>query len=42
MLVNNVKVLYFYKRLQNCSQNGMQPILNDVGPSWKTELSQKR
>ena len=42
MLVNNVKVLYFYKRLHNVVKNGMQPILNEIGPTWKTELSQKR
>ena len=42
MLVKNVKVLYFYKRLHNVVKNGMQPILNEIGPAWKTELSQKR
>jgi len=42
MLVKNVKVLYFYKRLHNVVKNGMQPILNEIGPTWKTELSQKR
>ena len=42
MLVKNVKVLYFYKRLHNVIKNGMQPILNEIGPAWKTELSQKR
>ena len=42
LLVKNVKVLYFYKRIQNCIQNGMQPVLNEIGPVWRTELSQKR
>lgn len=42
MLVNNVKMYYFYKRIQNCIQNRTQPILNDVGPSWTTSLPQKR
>ena len=42
MLVKNVKVLYFYKRLHDVVKIGMQPVLNDLGPAWKTELSQKR
>tara|TARA_Y100001935_G_scaffold111957_1_gene92830 strand:+ start:1373 stop:1948 length:576 start_codon:yes stop_codon:yes gene_type:complete len=42
MLVKDVKVLYFYKRLQDVVKIGMQPVLNDLGPAWKTELSQKR
>lgn len=42
MLVNNVKVLYFYKRLHNVVKNGMQPVLNDLGPVWKTELKSKK
>ena len=42
MLVKNVKVLYFYKRLHDVVKIGMQPVLNDLGPTWKTELSQKR
>ena len=42
MLVKNVKVLYFYKRLHSVVKNGMQPVLNEIGPVWKTELSQKR
>ena len=42
MLVKNVKVLYFYKRLHNVVKNGMQPVLNDLGPTWKTELKSKK
>ena len=42
MLVNNVKVLYFYKRLHSVVKNGMQPVLNDLGPVWKTELKSKK
>ena len=42
MLVKNVKVLYFYKRLHGVVKNGMQPVLNDLGPTWKTELKSKK
>lgn len=42
MLVKNVKVLYFYKRLHDVVKNGMQPVLNDLGPTWKTELKSKK
>ena len=42
MLVKNVKVLYFYKRLHSVVKNGMQPVLNDLGPTWKTELKSKK
>jgi len=42
MLVKNVKVLYFYKRLHSVVKNGMQPVLNDLGPIWKTELKSKK
>ena len=42
MLVKNVKVLYFYKRLHSVVKNGMQPVLNDLGPKWKTELKSKK
>ena len=42
MLVKNVKVLYFYKRLQGVVKIGMQPVLNDIGPQWTTDLAQKR
>ena len=42
MLVKNVKVLYFYKRLHSVVKNGMQPVLNDLGPVWKTELKSKK
>ena len=42
MLVKNVKVLYFYKRLHNVVKIGMQPVLNDLGPVWKTELKSKK
>ena len=38
MLVKNVKVLYFYKRLHNVVKKGIQPLLEDVGPLWTTEL----
>lgn len=42
MLVKNVKVLYFYKRLHDVVKIGMQPVLNDLGPVWKTELKSKK
>ena len=42
VLVKNVKVLYFYKRLHDVVKIGTQPVLNEIGPVWKTELSQKR
>ena len=42
MLVKNVKVLYFYKRLHDVVKIGMQPVLNDLGPTWKTELKSKK
>lgn len=42
MLVKNVKVLYFYKRLHDVVKIGMQPVLNDLGPAWKTELKSKK
>jgi c-di-GMP-related signal transduction protein len=38
MLVKNVKVLYFYKRLHNVVKKGTQPILEEIGPLWTTEL----
>lgn len=41
-LVKNVKVLYFYKRLHDVVKIGMQPVLNDLGPVWKTELKSKK
>ena len=42
MLVKDVKVLYFYKRLHDVVKIGMQPVLNDLGPNWTTDLNQKR
>jgi hypothetical protein len=38
MLVKNVKVLYFYKRLHNVVKYGTQPILEEIGPKWTTHL----
>ena len=38
MLVKNVKVLYFYKRLHNVVKYGTQPILEEIGPKWATHL----
>ena len=38
MLVKNVKVLYFYKRLHNVIKYGTQPILEEIGPKWATHL----
>jgi len=36
ILVKDVKVLYFYKKIQGVSKN-IQPVLNDLGPVWATE-----
>lgn len=38
MLVKDVKVLYFYKRLHNVTKYGTQPILDECGPLWRTEI----
>jgi|TARA_R100001463_G_scaffold1428_1_gene6374 hypothetical protein len=38
MLVKNVKVLYFYKRLHDVVKKGTQPLLEEIGPLWTTEL----
>ena len=37
-LVKDVKILYFYKKLQNVTKYGTQPILDEIGPQWTTEI----
>ena len=38
ILVKNVEVLYFYKKIQGVSKD-IQPIIGDIGPTWTTDLS---
>jgi len=40
ILVKGNKVLYFYKKIQGVSGN-IQPVLDDIGPVWATELKLK-
>lgn len=40
MLVNGVKMYYFYKHLPNVDVN-IQPIISELGPKWTTELKDK-
>jgi len=37
-LVKGVKIMYFYKELPSATKNGVQPILDEIGPSWTTEI----
>jgi len=37
-LVKGVKIMYFYKELQTVTKNGVQPILDEIGPLWTTEI----
>ena len=37
-LVKGVKIMYFYKQLPSVTKQGVQPILEELGPIWTTEL----
>ena len=41
ILVKGVKLLYFYKKIHKVS-NGIQPVLDDIGPLWTTDGKLKR
>ena len=38
IIVKDVEVLYFYKKIQGVSGD-IQPIIGDIGPQWITDLS---
>jgi hypothetical protein len=37
-LVKGVKIMYFYKRLPSVTKYGTQPILDEIGPKWATDI----
>tara|TARA_R110002012_G_scaffold71650_4_gene183579 strand:- start:988 stop:1428 length:441 start_codon:yes stop_codon:yes gene_type:complete len=37
-LVKGVKILYFYKKLHTVAKYGTQPILDELGPIWTTNI----
>tara|TARA_R100000963_G_C4643601_1_gene107383 strand:- start:1375 stop:1926 length:552 start_codon:yes stop_codon:yes gene_type:complete len=39
-LVKDVKMYYFYKQLDKQAK-GIQPIISEIGPKWRTELKDK-
>ena len=40
LLVKNIEMLYFYKKIQGVSKD-IQPIIDDIGPLWTTEKANK-
>ena len=40
ILVNNIKMYYFYKHLPKVDTE-IQPIISEIGPKWTTELKDK-